>query len=142
MTICCASDYKLPIANAQSHFPVIEAMIDSIPDMSAVAPSMVWSDSDPPANDILAARLRAKYYGTENITYRPFLKMVMNRPSRIAQGFSESPTIGVGHDDGVSEKILKYTVLCIRAMENSTRAFHGMKDGRLIVTNVWGTAHA
>ena len=84
-------DYTLPIANAQSNFPVVEAMIDSIPNMKVVAPSMVWSENDPPAADILSACLRAKYYDTEVITYRPFLKMVMNRPSRFAQGFGEVP---------------------------------------------------
>ena len=110
--------------------------------MKAVAPSMVWSEDDPPANDILSARLRAKYYGTEVITYRPFLKMIMNRPSRIAQGFRETPTASNIPEEVISPKILKYTRLCIRAMENSTRAFHGMEGGRLIITNVWGTAHA
>lgn len=117
-------------------------MVDSIPNMSTVAPSMVWSESDPPANEILAARLRAKYYGTEVITYRPFLKMVMNRPSRISSGFStEEPDDSIPLEN-ISPKIMNYTKLCIRAMENSTRAFHGMEGGRLIVTNVWGTAHA
>jgi len=108
-------------------------MVDSIPNMNAVAPSMVWSETDPPANDILSARLRAKYYGTEVITYRPFLKMVMNRPSRIDNTLPP---------EDISPKIMNYTKLCIRAMENSTKAFHGMEGGRLIVTNVWGTAHA
>ena len=120
---------------------MIEAMVESIPNMKAVAPSMGWSDSDPPASDILSARLRAKYYGTENITYRPFLKMVMNRPSRISQGFADNVPSQVP-EEVISPKILKYTQLCIKAMENSTRAFHGMGPGRLIVTNVWGTAHA
>src|SRR5450432_4141243 len=124
-----ATDYKLPIANAQNHFPIIEAMVDSIPTMSTVAPSMVWSDSDPPANDILAARLRAKYYGTENITYRPFLKMVMNRPSWLARGCREDrPPSSIPLED-ISPKIMNYSKLCIRALENSTRAFHGMEIG-------------
>ena len=133
-------DYKLPIANAQSQFPVIEAMVDSIPNMKTVAPSMVWQENDPPANEILSARLRAKYYGTEVITYRPFLKMVMNRPSRIAQVSGDNTA--TTPEEVISSKILDYAKLCIRAMENSTRAFHGMGGGRLIVTNVWGTAHA
>jgi hypothetical protein len=116
-------------------------MVESIPNMSKVAPSMVWSETDPPANDILAARLRAKYYGTEVITYRPFLKMVMNRPSRLSKINEGSPDNSTPTEN-ISPKILNYTRLCIKAMENSTRAFHGMDGGRLIVTNVWGTAHA
>lgn len=115
-------------------------MVDSIPKMATVAPSMVWKPDDPPSNDILSARLRAKYYGTEVITYRPFLKMVMNRPWWIAQSStSDSP---LPEEQEISPKILEYAKLCIRSMENSTRAFHNMGRERLIVTNVWGTAHA
>lgn len=117
-------------------------MVDSIPNMNTVAPSMVWKEDDPPANDILSARLRAKYYGTEVITYRPFLKMVMNRPSRLAQVSRDNPAASNTPGEVLPRKILDYAKLCIRAMENSTRAFHGMGGGRLIVTNVWGTAHA
>ena len=117
-------------------------MVDAIPNMETVAPQMVWLKDDLLATDILSARLRAKYYGTEVITYRPFLKMVMNRPSRIAQGFKENPTGSNASEEVISPKILSYAKLCIQAMENSTRAFHGMGSGRLIVTNVWGTAHA
>jgi len=116
-------------------------MVESIPNMNKVAPSMVWSETDPPAGDILAARLRAKYYGTEVITYRPFLKMVMNRPSRLKEIMEGSPDNSTPPEN-ISPKIMNYTRLCIKAMENSTRAFHGMEGGRLIVTNVWGTAHA
>lgn len=115
-------------------------MVDSIPNMKAVAPSMVWSPTDEPATDILSARLRAKYYGTEVITYRPFLKMIMNRPSQVAKLSGDASA--AADPPNISPKILHYAKLCLRAMENSTRAFHGMKGGRLIVTNVWGTAHA
>jgi hypothetical protein len=45
-------------------------MVKFILNMSKVAPSMMWSETDPPAIDILDARLRAKYYGVEVITYR------------------------------------------------------------------------
>ncbi len=102
---------------------------------------MVWDESDPPANDILAARLRAKYYGVEVITYRPFLKMVMNRPSRVTKRSDGTLDTSIPPEN-ISPKILNYSKLCIKALENSTKAFHGMEGGRLIVTNVWGTAHA
>lgn len=94
-----------------------------------IPPTMRWAEHDLPPDDILAARLRAKFHGAEVITYRPFLKMVLNR----------SPEIGL---EDISPKIMNYSRLCIRAMVDSTRAFHGMGEGRLIVTNVWGTAHA
>jgi hypothetical protein len=116
-------------------------MVESIPNMSRVAPSMVWEETDPPAGDILSARLRAKYYGTEVITYRPFLKMVMNRPSQVTKNADGTLDTSIPLEN-ISLKILNYAKLCIKALENSTRAFHGMEGGRLIVTNVWGTAHA
>jgi hypothetical protein len=115
---------------------VIEAIINSIPDMSKLAPSMAWEETAPPASDILSARLRAKYYGAEVITYRLFLKMVMNRPSQVTQ------KSGGTANTAIPLNILNYAKLCIKALENSTRAFHGIEGGRLIVTNVWGTAHA
>jgi hypothetical protein len=98
-----------------------------------IPPTMRWSENEPPPNDILAARLRAKFHGAEVITYRPFLKMVLNRPSALS--------LDVPPEE-ISPKIMNYSRLCIRAMVDSTRAFHGMGEGRLIVTNVWGTAHA
>ncbi len=33
-----------------------------------------FQPDDPPASDILAARLRAKYWGAQVITYRPFIR--------------------------------------------------------------------
>lgn len=126
----------------QDHFPVIESIVGSIPDINTLAPSMVWSETDLPANEILAARLRAKYYNTEIISYRPFLKMVMNRSSRISNEFNEGSLNNDLSSEYVPLKIIDYARLCIRAMENSTSAFQGIGGGRLIVANVWGTAHA
>jgi hypothetical protein len=71
-------------------------------------------------------------YGAQVITYRHFLRMVLNnkyiQPS--------------GPNKKISKPIMMYAEKCIRAMFYSTQAFWGMKGGRLIVTNVWGTSHA
>lgn len=117
-------------------------MVDSIPDINIFAPFMSCSERDSPTKRILAARVRAKYHDIEVITYRPFLWMVMNRPSRVAQVFAESnSTINIPRAEKISKTVMKYARLCITAMENSTRAFHGRGSGRLIITNIWGTAH-
>lgn len=42
----------------------------------------------------------------------------------------------------IDEQALIYAKNGIQALVNSTRAFHGLGEGRLLVTNPWGTAHA
>lgn len=42
----------------------------------------------------------------------------------------------------ISKPIMDYAKKCIRAMFYSAQAFWGIEGGRLVVTNVWGTAHA
>jgi hypothetical protein len=93
---------------------------------------MVWDEQAPPSPDILDARARAKLYGAQVITYRYFLRMLLDNY------YSANPI----PLNMVSEKIQNYAKLCVDAMIQSTRAFTGIKGGRLIVTNVWGTSHA
>jgi len=122
---------------------------------------MAWEENDKPATDILEARLRAKYYGANVITYRPFVLKILNRqypreseteeqreqyPSDFKAGI-DAPGIdsGATHVDQIDPKVLKYAELCIRALIKSTTAFWGLGDpgkDRIIVTNIWGTAHA
>lgn len=100
-----------------------------------------WKEEDPPSADILHARLRAKYYGASVITYRPFLKMVLDREKLISDSSVSYPRYE--STSGVPPEILDFAKRCIDSLEKSTSSFLGMKsEGRLIVTNVWGTAHA
>ena len=117
-----------------------------------------WIEDDPPSSDILNARLRAKYYGAQVITYRPFLlKILEHSAMKTARpGYQVSSDFKVGIDvpsinsgsasaDEINPKALAYARKCIQALIKSTLAFHGIADPgevRLIVTNVWGTAHA
>jgi len=71
-------------------------------------------------------------YGGQVIAYRHFLRMVLNRKYT-------HPSLP---DHEISKPIMIYAEKCIRAMFYSTQAFWGMRGGRLIVTNVWGTSHA
>jgi len=127
--------------------------------MDKYAPSLNWDvDKGEPAKDILGARLRAKYYGAQVITYRHFvLKILEHSPTRtsqhgqqIADDFLDEikvPTISknVTTADEIDSMVLQYARNGIKALIFSTKAFHGLGDpakDRLIVTNVWGTAHA
>ncbi|KAM0333296.1 hypothetical protein ACHAQA_001957 [Verticillium albo-atrum] len=123
-------------------------------------PSMFrFSIDDPPATDMLAARLRAKYWGFQVITLRPFVKMMLDFTMRRndsvptdAAMFAETqfnknvqaPHIEAGttSHDQVPSEIVVYAREGIRALFESTTAFHGLGDNRLILTNFFGTAMA
>ena len=53
-----------------------------------------WRDEDEPANDILAARLRAKFYGGRNIIIRPLLESIIKDELEAANNHSQMK----GHD--------------------------------------------
>ncbi|KAL7622774.1 hypothetical protein AAE478_006453 [Parahypoxylon ruwenzoriense] len=134
--------------------PAIEEGIKGIEKMLGnsrhlwVPTSYLWSDEDPPANDILGARLRAKYWGSQVILYRPFLRAILEREPRPYPNQAGSPNNQppAGLDEAppnVDSRILRYAGLAIYALIESTRAFHGIPNSqRIIITNVFGTAHA
>lgn len=125
---------------------------------------LIWNEGDGHASDILEARLRAKYYGAQVITYRPFLLKILNHSAgetpqsgeqyreQPSSEFKENICVPPIHEnpartDEVNPGVLAYAISCIKALEKSTTAFWGLNGGnpttvRIIVTNVWGTAHA
>lgn len=114
---------------------------------------MRWKDDDPPADDINIARLRAKYYGAKYIIHRPFLYYALHdfRGEFTEQHKKESQR---GNDDEYFKKtplssdlrfheLLRSCRLCVNAAIQSTLAFDGViTKRRLVVTNIFGTAHA
>jgi hypothetical protein len=110
-------------------------------------PSMQWDDGDPPSEDINEARLRAKYYGAKYIIHRPSLYYALhNWPGKypastyipMYQGAMPPPR-------PIDSEIHGSVQQCIRAAKKSTLAFDGIiqnPNQRLIVTNIFGTAHA
>lgn len=42
----------------------------------------------------------------------------------------------------ITQDTIEYAKKGIRALIESTRAFHGLPDKRFVVTNIFGTAHA
>ena len=123
--------------------------------------SLQWDDLDDPSPDINDARLRAKYYGALYIVHRPFLRQLLDdeiEPQDIQSPQSDSiqgpqPTSSTysGHkmaprfnvDESAQKDILHSAQICVHAAMQSTIAFDGIiKHKRLIVTNIFGTAHA
>ena len=153
-------------------FKTIDASLENLEAIKRSLSGNYWEESDLPANDILRARFRAKYYGAKVITYRPFLEMVLEHSAKQkaklrARSLQESPLprnhqpFGEQYKDNIDVPrinddatrlediddplIKEYARSGIHALIKSTTAFHGLgKPGedRLIVTNVWGTAHA
>jgi hypothetical protein len=121
---------------------------------------MAWDDRDKPSSDILDARLRAKYYGTLYIVNRPLLeyalhKVKMDITSDIKKAVLKyrdyPPSVSSSEiEDTQNEMEIFYACIdCIQAAKQSTTAFDGIifddkgqPENRLIVTNIFGTAHA
>jgi len=115
-----------------------------------------WNDSDPPATDILSARLRAKYWGARYVVNRPFLDYALHimphtrdgrRVPEVARDVHGNPRdkaeihlFEAIEGMGVSET-WQASKRCIDAAMQSTVALDGVPD-RLVVTNIHGTAHA
>lgn len=138
----------------------IRVTLRSLQDTQSRVESMKWvtdnyrfSEDDPPAGDILSARLRAKYWGAQAITYRPCIKLILDlsfdlrctearTTGRMALAYEElSPAI-VREVENLGPDVWGYARKGVRALIESTQAFHGLGVRRPIVTNVFGTAHA
>jgi len=118
-------------------------------DMRFVPPEFKFKHNDPPADDILAARLRAKYWGAQVITYRPFVRQILehNFATKAAQSSgdfrNDAPTAPEVIPQGeITNELIENAAKGIRALIESTRPFHNLQDKRFVITNVFGTAHA
>ncbi len=107
-------------------------------DMRFVPPGFKFKQTDPPAQDILAARLRAKYWGAQVITHRPFIRQIVENNHKILAGEAGPSRLIPEYPDDIVENAIRG----MRALVESTRAFHRIGDRRFIITNVFGTAHA
>ena len=127
-------------------------------------PQVAWEDTDDPASDINAARLRGKYYGAKYIVHRPFLYYALHHLNgrdltpevmrqfkeyeRNPQNFKleDQPPTDASREEKSTWVVLQMLISskqCVSAAKCSTVAFDGvLKTKRLIVTNIFGTAHA
>lgn len=119
-------------------------------------PTMKWGDDDPPSSRILLARLQAKYWESMYVTNRPFLDYALHIMPHVQKGRSvKDIALDVhGNPRGEAEirvldaigrmgdaEVLTASKRCVEAAIRSTVAFDNIL-GRLIVTNIHGTAHA
>lgn len=134
----------------EEHQAILDSWRKSLPEL------LQWSDHDPPANDILAARLRAKYYGAYFLANRPFLDYMLHVAPNVNDVRDIRTMIAASGGPPRREAemqlfeaiyamppayIRQAARRCIEAAIQSTRAFDGILH-QLIVTNIHGTAHA
>ncbi|RDA88602.1 hypothetical protein CP532_5819 [Ophiocordyceps camponoti-leonardi (nom. inval.)] len=132
----------------------VDYLASAVSGMKWVARRFAFKEDDAPAGDILSARLRGKYWGAQVITYRPFVRMILefnhNRKQATGPGTMEFHLGSVHQKIGgnatsldMDPQVLVLARKGIRALIESTRAFHGLgEEMRPIITNVFGTAHA
>ncbi|KAF3760800.1 hypothetical protein M406DRAFT_216035, partial [Cryphonectria parasitica EP155] len=140
------------------HRPVYDEQVDITHNIELMlAHKDVWAMKfafdvkDDPSEDILHARFRAKFWGANVITYRPYIENIMRwcygrcHPEEardLPQCTLLRDYMHVKNPDELPPGVLDNARKGIAALMQSTQAFHGLKDKRFIITNVFGTAHA
>lgn len=115
-----------------------------------------WTDDDaPPHACILTARIRAKYYGARYIALRPFLHYALHAMDQVKAGRTlhdvARDSRGLLRGGSLAlfqairtmdESVIKQKAsLCVQSAIRSTIAFDQV-PGKLVLTNIVGTAHA
>lgn len=102
-------------------------------------------EPETPADNILDARLRAKYWGAMNIICRPIIKSILEREyiqtNQVDANLDRTDPLNELVDPHDST-VLEIARRGINALLHSTKAFHGLGEKRYIVTNIFGTAQA
>lgn len=117
---------------------------------------LAWHDDDPQPSGILAARLRATYWEALYLIHRPVLDYALHIMPNIALGSTVESVARDGYGNPRDEAdvhlfetleqldtcvIWRASKRCVDACMKSVVAFDNV-PGRLIVTNIRGTAHA
>lgn len=147
--------FRLDLDRATKGFALRNAFMETLRGWrKALPPELEWDDSHDPSTDINAARLRGKFYGAKYIIHRPFLRYALENdyfgdtdpPNSISQSQGRRGSVMPPPDTAAQttrSEILKSCETCIEAARQSTIAFDGiLSHRRLIVTNIFGTAHA
>lgn len=142
----------------EATFKNVDLVAGAVQGMHWVSKNFAFREDDPPADDILAARLRAKYWGAQVLTYRPFVRQILQFSHSRKHPQSPNPALTVSEfrpdidvprmnplaktGSDIDARLLELAKKGIKALIESTRPLHGLEDKRPIITNVFGTAHA
>ena len=155
--------------NAPTDSKTIDMLESSIKVSSVWAGTLVWDgETGDRSNLFLHARLRAKYHGARVITYRPFLLEILEFSAKLSSVndptqaidptqavvspplyVSRAPAPTISADAtcpaDIPQTTMEFAKKGLLALRYSTEAFWDVIDTRnkrLLVTNIWGTAHA
>ncbi|KAF4969907.1 hypothetical protein FSARC_2964 [Fusarium sarcochroum] len=120
----------------------IDDVSKSVSNMDWIPPSFALPEDRSPADNILAARLWAKYWGAQVITFRPFVLQVLGYEHTDRDFTSRPGSTAVSRLSEIHPDIMIGAAKGITALIESTRAFHGLHAERPMITDVFGTAHA
>lgn len=121
---------------------------------NALPHEMRWEDDNNLAVHINDARLRAKYYAAKYIIHRPFLRYALDQEFMFDSDSSGAVSQPTDRKNSImpppytatqvqNNEVLHSCKECVKAAMQSTTAFDRiLKEQRLIVTNIFGTAHA
>jgi hypothetical protein len=160
-------DRKTPSGFNRNNLKDVGAQAQSIANIlkqwrTTLPPHLAWSDNEPPSTDINVARLRAKYYGGLYMVLRTFLRTTMNSCFNSSSSTSyhvSSPANALAsstYPNDLNAGNIKLVHECIESAIRSTIAFDRVgaeqnslyqhyisrREGRLILTNIFGTLHA
>ena len=75
---------------------------------------------------MLSDQLNAEMFFVQALTYRPYLKIIMNREIPFLQ---------------IPAKILHFATKCIIAMQNGMKLFADLESGQSVISDVWEIAY-
>ena len=163
---------KSGINNKASVLSLVEILETNLQSWRGMLGDWDWDDDDHQSEQINMARMRAKYYGARYIINRPLLHYCLRLPpapqtpnvkhmdspqasetsafpSPVQPGYSPSGRMRRHSEMGppvrpeveISDNVLQGARRCVEAAIRSTTAFDRVPK-RLIITNIFGTAHA
>jgi hypothetical protein len=145
----CRTDRKQRGAASLSNEQDVGAQAQSIADIlkrwrTTLPDNLAWDDEEPPSTNINIARLRAKYYGGLYMVLRTSLRFAFdNLLPEYSDRKMDRNTLSLAHE--CIESAIRSTIAFDRvgAPERSEYTdFQSQRQGRLILTNIFGTLHA
>ncbi|TLD22217.1 hypothetical protein PspLS_07783 [Pyricularia sp. CBS 133598] len=131
--------------------PLIRAFKQCLDKSEWASERLQFDDNDAPSPNLLQARLRAKYWKALVATFRPVIRAIVNMPYEMPM-YKVEEKENVGGEANLDDRIdaslypldpmmLEHARQAVKALVESTRAFHAIQDARLVIPDVFGTAH-
>ncbi|KAI5461901.1 hypothetical protein BGZ63DRAFT_454557 [Mariannaea sp. PMI_226] len=145
------------IGTAKDLFRNVDLVASAVSGIHLAIPSFAFKEDDPPAEDLLSAIFRAKYWGAQVVAYRPVIRQVLQF-SHSSQDHPTSPSFSTASSfrqdviapavdanarsqNEIEVEMVELAKRGVKALIESTRALHHIDDKQATITNVFSTAH-